>query len=275
MAQRAASRGTWGGRDEPGSLAQLLLGGRRLGLWLIVGLLVLWELSVRLGWVTSQNWPPVSAVLATAAHSLGGGDLGAALAGTLYRMSVGYVLGCAAGVIVGIALAASPIVRLTLEPTLDIIRPLPVPALIPPLVLFLGLDDPMKISLVALTAFFPVVVNTLEGALSIEPTYRAVAATFGTSRLDTLRKVLLPATLPYVFAGMRTSIGLALIVAVVGEMIAGAQGIGYYIVSMQFAMRPADMFAALLLLGVVGWGLNACFVIVEARLLHWFARQEP
>ena len=148
------------------------------------------------------------------------------------------------------------------------------PALVPPLVLFLGLDDPMKISLVALTAFFPVLVNTLEGALSIEPTYRAVAATFGTSRLATVTKVLLPATLPFVAAGMRTSIGLAFIVAVVAEMIAGAQGIGYYIVSMQFAMRPADMFAALLLLGLLGYLINSGFVLVEARLLHWFTRQD-
>ena len=263
-----------GGRDEPGSLANLLFGGRRLGLWLIVALLALWEVSVRAGWMVSQNWPPVSTVLATAVTALAGGELILALAGTLYRMSVGYVLGCAAGVAIGIALASSRVLRLTLEPALDIIRPLPVPALIPPLVLFLGLDDPMKISLVALTAFFPVVVNTLEGALSIEPTYRAVAATFGTSRLATITKVLLPATMPYVFAGMRTSIGLALIVAVVGEMIAGAQGIGYYIVSMQFALRPADMFAALLLLGLVGYLLNAVFVLVESRLLHWFARTD-
>ena len=269
-----ARAGLLGGRDEPGSLAHLVFGGRRLGLWLIAALLMLWELSVRAEWIVSQNWPPVSTVLATAIAALGGGELLSALGGTLYRMMTGYVLGCLAGAVAGFALASSNMLRLTLEPALDIIRPLPVPALVPPLVLFLGLDDPMKISLVALTAFFPVLVNTLEGALSIEPTYRAVAATFGTSRLATVTKVLLPATLPFVAAGMRTSIGLAFIVAVVAEMIAGAQGIGYYIVSMQFAMRPADMFAALLLLGLLGYLINSGFVLVEARLLHWFTRQD-
>ena len=271
IGSQVRARAAWSGRrDEPGSLLHALFGGRRLGLWLIVALLALWEVSARAHWVVSENWPPVSAVLATAIAAFGGGDLLSALGGTLYRMATGFVLGSAAGVLIGIALAASGLMRLTLEPTFDILRPLPVPALIPPLVLFLGLDDPMKISLVAFTTFFPVLVNTIEGASSIEPTYRAVAATLGTSRLDTIRKVLLPATLPYVFAGMRTSLGLAFVVAVVGEMIAGAQGIGYYIVSMQFAMRPADMYAALLLLGLCGYLLNAGFVMIEARLLHWF-----
>ena len=270
---RPAFSALWGRRDAPGSLLHLLFGGRRLGVWLIAALLALWEVSARAHWVASENWPPVSAVLATAVAAFGGGDLIAALGGTLYRMATGFVLGSLAGVVVGIMLAISGPLRLTLEPTLDILRPLPVPALIPPLVLFLGLDDPMKISLVAATSFFPVVVNTIEGALSIEPTYRAVAATFGTSRLATVAKVLLPATLPYVFAGMRTSLGLAFVVAVVAEMIAGAQGIGYYIVSMQFAMRPAEMYAALLLLGASGYLLNACFVAFEARVLHWYARE--
>ena len=271
MNQAAAPRRL---RDEPGSFVHLLFGGRRLGLWLIVALLLLWEASARLGWVVSENWPPVSAVLVAAVRALGGGELLTALGGTLYRMATGFVLGSLAGVVAGVMLSTSGMLRLTLAPLLEILRPLPVPALIPPLVLFLGLDDPMKISLVALTAFFPVLVNTTEGASSIEPTYRAVAATFGVSRIETIVKVLLPATLPYIFAGMRTSLGLAFVVAVVGEMIAGAQGIGYFIVSTQYSMRPAEMFASLFLLALTGYVLNACFLAAEARLLHWFAHQD-
>lgn len=261
-------------RDDRGSIVHLLFGGRRLGVWLILALLLLWEASARGGWVVSENWPPISEVLVTAIGALGGGDLLMALGGTLYRMAAGFTLGSLAGVVVGVILATSSIMRLTLAPVLEILRLLPVPALIPPLVLFLGLDNPMKISLVALTAFFPVLVNTVEGASSIEPTYRAVAATFGTSRISTITTVLLPATLPYIFAGMRTSLGLAFVVAVVGEMIAGAQGIGYFIVSTQYSMRPAEMFASLFLLALTGYLINACFLAIEARLLHWFAHQD-
>jgi ABC-type nitrate/sulfonate/bicarbonate transport system permease component len=248
---------------------RLAFGGPRLGLWFIITLLMLWELSARTGLVTSSNWPPVSAVLVATVRDLGKGELAGALGGTLYRMAVGFVLGAAAGIVLGVLLSVSRLTRAALEPTIELLRPLPIPALIPPLILFLGLDDQMKIAVVAFTVFFPVFVNTLYGALAIEPTYRAVAATFGTSWFDTLRSVLLPATLPYVFVGLRVSLGLAFVSVVAAEMVAGDSGIGYYITSMQYAGRGADMFAALFLLGLSGYLLNRAFVFFEGRLLFW------
>jgi ABC-type nitrate/sulfonate/bicarbonate transport system permease component len=122
---------------------------------------------------------------------------------------------------------------------------------------------------VAFTVFFPVFVNTLYGALAIEPTYRAVAATFGISGLGTLRSVLLPATLPYVFAGLRVSLGLAFVSVVAAEMVAGDSGIGFYITSTQYAGRGADMFAALFLVGLSGYVINRAFVAIEDRILFW------
>lgn len=241
----------------------------RPGLWLIVCLLLLWELSARSGFITSTNWPPVSAILVAAARGLGQGELMTALGGTLYRMAVGFVLGGCAGIALGVLLSLSRLARQTLEPTVELLRPLPIPALIPPLILFLGLDNPMKIAVVAFTVFFPVFVNTLHGALAIEPTYRSVAATFGTSRFATLRSVLLPATLPYVFAGLRVSLGLAFVSGVAAEMVAGDSGIGYYITSMQYAGRGADMFAALFLVGLCGYLINRTFVAIEDRVLFW------
>jgi ABC-type nitrate/sulfonate/bicarbonate transport system permease component len=246
-----------------------LFGGPRLGLWFIIVLLLLWELSARTGLVTSSNWPPVSAILVAAVRDLGVGELTSALGGTLYRMATGFVLGAVAAITLGILLSVSRLARRTLEPTIELLRPLPIPALIPPLILFLGLDDPMKIAVVAFTVFFPVFVNTLYGALAIEPTYRGVAATFGMSWLGTLRRVLLPATLPYVFAGLRVSLGLAFVSVVAAEMVAGDSGIGYYIISMQYAGRGADMFAALFLVGLSGYLINRAFVAIEDRILFW------
>jgi ABC-type nitrate/sulfonate/bicarbonate transport system permease component len=243
------------------------------GFLLIAGLLVLWELSARTGLITSRNWPPVSAILLSAVRGLGrgfdDGELLGALAGTLYRMAAGFGIGAAAGIVAGVVMSSSRLTRLTLEPTVELLRPLPIPALIPPLILFLGLDDPMKIAVAAFTVFFPVFVNTLYGALAIEPTYRAVAATFGASRFATLRRVLLPATLPYTFAGLRISLGLAFVSVVAAEMVAGDSGVGYYIASMQYAGRGADMFAALFLVGLSGYVINRTFVAVEARMLFW------
>jgi ABC-type nitrate/sulfonate/bicarbonate transport system permease component len=244
-------------------------GGARLGAWLIVGLLLVWELSARSGLVTSSNWPPVSAILLAVGRDLDKGELVSALGGTLYRMAIGFALGAATGVVLGALLSLSRLARLTLEPAIELLRPLPIPALIPPLILFLGLDDPMKIAVVAFTVFFPVFVNTLHGALAIEPTYRAVATTFGTPWLRTLASVLLPATLPYVFAGLRISLGLAFVSVVAAEMVAGDSGIGYYITSMQYAGRGADMFAALFLVGLSGYLMNRVFLVLESSVLFW------
>jgi ABC-type nitrate/sulfonate/bicarbonate transport system permease component len=244
-------------------------GGVGLGVWLIVGLLLLWELSARSGLITSSNWPPVSEILRSVGRNLGSGELGTALGGTLYRMATGFAFGAAAGVSLGVLLSLNRIARLTLEPTIELLRPLPIPALIPPLILFLGLDDPMKIAVVAFTVFFPVFVNTLHGALAVEPTYRAVAATFGTPRLKTIWNVLLPATLPYIFAGLRISLGLAFVSVVAAEMVAGDSGIGYYITSMQYAGRGAEMFAALFVVGLSGYLMNRTFLLLERSILFW------
>ena len=251
-----------------------LFGGPRLGLWFIIALLLLWELSARTGLVISSNWPPVSGILVAAVRDLREGELTAALGGTLYRMAAGFTLGAVAAIALGIWLSMSQFARRTLEPTIELLRPLPIPALIPPLILFLGLDDAMKIAVVAFTVFFPVFVNTLYGALAIEPTYRAVAATFGTSALGTLGSVLVPATLPYVFAGLRVSLALAFVSVVAAEMVAGDSGIGYYIISMQYAGRGADMFAALFLVGLSGYLINRAFVAFEQRMLFWHRQSQ-
>ena len=246
-----------------------MIAGRRSGALLILLLLVLWEASARTGWVVSENWPPVTRVIGAAVSGMLGGEIFRALAGTLYHAFAGFLIGAATGTLVGMLMAVFAPIRRTIEPTLELLRPIPIPAIIPPLILFLGLDDRMKITVVALTVFFPVMVNTVEGGTSIEPTYRAVAATFGVPMLHTLRYVFLPATLPYVFAGLRVSIALALIVAVVSEMIAGTAGIGYFVVSMEYAGRAADMYAAQLVLALTGYLVNLAFGAIERRALRW------
>lgn len=240
--------------------------------WLLVAaLLLLWEASARLGWVVSANWPPLSHVLAAGWHDVASGELAARLGATLFRMALGFLLGSAAGIAAGFAMAQSRLVRRTLGPVLELLRPIPVPAIIPPLILFLGVDDAMKLAIIALTAFFPVAVSTQQGVAGVEPTLRSVARTFGVPRARAFLAITWPATLPYVLAGMRVSLALSLVVAVVGEMIAGDSGIGHYLVLMQFAVRAEEMYAAILLLAVVGYLLNRGFVAAERRMLFWYS----
>lgn len=249
--------------------SRLALDRRWTGFALVLLLLVAWEMSVRLGAVRSESWPAVTNVLRSLVDGFRIGDWYVVFSSTLYRMAAGFFLAVALGVAVGLLLGASPLAYRTLIPTFEIFRVLPAPALVPPLIFFLGVDDKLKIVVVALSAFFPIALNTFAGVRAIDPVHTMVARTFRMSRRDYLLHIQLPSALPYVFAGCRISLAISLVVTVVAEMIAGSVGVGYYIVSMQYAMRANDMYAAIVLLSVIGYLLNRCFIAVEARAIHW------
>ncbi len=243
------------------------------GVGLLLALLALWQASA-LWWVSSSNWPPVTEILRALLDGLGTGELAQVFGSTLWRVAVGFALGSAAGVAIGLLMATVPLLNAALRPLVELLRPIPIPAVIPPLILLLGIDHAMKVFVIAFSCFFPVLVNTVGGVQAVDPTAIDVARTFQMGRLRTLLKVVLPTSLPYILAGMRTSLALSLIVGVVSEMIAGSEGIGYYVMTMQYAMRAADMYAAIFLLAAVGYALNRMVLSVEHRLLHWYDRSD-
>jgi ABC-type nitrate/sulfonate/bicarbonate transport system permease component len=247
---------------------------RATGALLVALLLCVWEASARSGFVESTNWPPFSIVMTTLVVDVTDGELLPLILSTLWRMARGYMIGCAIGVPLGFAIALSRPVRLALRPTVELLRPIPIPAVIPPLIFLLGLGDGLKIFSIAFATLFPVILNTVAGVLSVEPIYGQVAKTFGVPRFTTLRRVVFPASLPFMLAGLRTSLGLAFVVTVVAEMIVGKDGIGYYLISMEFAMRAADMYAAIILLTCVAYLLNVAFVAGEGRLIRWARLRE-
>ena len=242
---------------------------RASGALLLVLLLALWQYSA-LRWVSSPNWPPVTQIARALYAGLASGELVEVFGSSLYRMLAGYALGAAAALALGLLMASVRLVHAALEPMVELLRPIPVPAIIPPLILLLGVDDAMKIFIVAFSAFFPVLVNTVSGVRAVDRIPIDVARTLGVGRLRTALRVVLPASLPYILAGMRVSLALALIVTVVAEMIAGSEGIGYYIMTMQYALRPTDMYAAIFLLAALGYALNRGFLAIERRVLHWY-----
>jgi ABC-type nitrate/sulfonate/bicarbonate transport system permease component len=248
------------------------LGTRVYGVLLIASLLTFWEASSRLGWIVSAYWPPVTAIFSVAVAQLAGGEMLVSLAATLRRAAIGYAAGSVVGIGLGILLGKSRLLRIALLPLIEIIRPIPTPAVIPPLILFLGVDDALKIFIISLSSFFPVFTNTYAGVAAIDDTLIQTARTFRTSWERTLRSVLLPATMPAIAAGLRTATGLTLVVAVVSEMIAGSSGIGYYLVEMQYALRPDLMYAAVMYLAITGYALNRIFLVLEARFIPWMGK---
>lgn len=242
---------------------------RAPGVLLILALLGAVEAAVRAGAVNAALMPAPSAVAARIGAIVASGAFAEPLASTLWLLFAAYFAASALAVALGLLMGRYRAFDNLFEPLIELVRPLPKPALLPPLILFLGLGAPMKLVIVGLAVFFPVVINTVQGMRGVDPVMIDTARTFGHSQRGILLKVVLPAALPFVLAGMRVSLALGLILAVIAEMLGGSGGLGYLVLDMQRSFKVQDMYAWLAILAVLGYGLNAGFNRVERRLAHW------
>ncbi len=242
---------------------------RWLGVAFIVALLVLWEIAAASGVMPAMSFPRMSAILATWWDLIVSGELLGELVPSLWRMFAGYFVGVALGVLVGLLMGYVRFFYTLLEPITEVLRPIPSPAYLPIVILFLGIDDEMKIFMIAFASFFPVLLNTYSGVRSVDPVQLQTARTFGVSGWKLLWQIVLPASSPYIFTGMRVSLAVALIVMVISEMVAASSGIGYFILSAQRGFKIREMFAGVLTLAALGYILNRLFLMIENRVLAW------
>jgi ABC-type nitrate/sulfonate/bicarbonate transport system permease component len=231
------------------------------------------EIAARHGWVNRVFSPFPSEIAARLWRVLGSPALLEALGSTVGLLAAGYVLACAAGILLGLAMGYHRPTYALLEPTLELLRPIPKPALLPPLILLLGLGAPMKIAIVFLGALFPVLINTIEGVRTVDPVLVDVARTFRRGTLGTVFRVILPASLPMILAGMRVSLGLGLILVTLAEMLTGTHGLGAQLVDAQRAFRVQEMYAWTVVLAVLGLALALSFDALERRLIFWSSRR--
>ena len=239
------------------------------GFLLVAVILVLWEVASATEFVDPISVPRVSVVLQAWWQAIVSGAMGVTLVPSLYRIAAGFGLAVLVGVPLGLLMGTVPFFFRLLEPLTEFIRPIPSAAYIPVAILFLGIGDQMKIFVIFLACLFPILLNTFGGVRNIDPVLVDTGRTFGVSRLEALWEIVLPAALPSVLTGMRISTGLALIVAVVSEMISGNSGIGYFILNNQRIFRVPEMFAGIFTLGLLGFLINVAFLQAEAHLLRW------
>lgn len=239
------------------------------GFVLIAVLLAAWEYASAMRLIDPVSMPRVSLIAAAWLKTLNGGALLHAVLPTLGRIFAGFALAAVIAVPLGLLMGSIPLVYRLLEPATELIRPIPSSAYIPVAILFLGIDNEMKVFVIVIACLFPILLNTYGGVRGIDPVLIDTGRTFGLSRAKALWQIVLPAALPNILTGMRISLGIALIVAVVAEMIAGNSGIGYFILDMQRIFRVPEMFAGIFTLGVLGFAINFIFLKIEGRLLHW------
>jgi NitT/TauT family transport system permease protein len=242
---------------------------RWLGVGLIVVLLLVWEVAAATGRMPSLSFPRMSEILAAWWRLILSGELPRELADSLWRMFAGYFIGVLLGIMLGLLMGYFRFFYNLLEPITEVLRPIPSPAYLPIVILFLGIDDGMKVFMIAFASLFPVLINTYSGVRSVDPIQLQTARTFGVTGRKLIWQIVLPASSPYIFTGMRVSLAVALIVMVISEMVAASSGIGYFILSAQRGFQIREMFAGVLTLAVVGYVLNRLFVAIENRVLAW------
>jgi ABC-type nitrate/sulfonate/bicarbonate transport system permease component len=184
-------------------------------------------------------------------------------------MFYGWLLASLLGVLLGAAIGSSRTAREFLNPMLEFMRPLPASAIIPPAILFLGLSHEMSTAVIAFGAIWPVLLSSVHGFANVEPQLVDVSSALRLSRAQVLWKVEIPSAMPDIISGARVSLAIALILAVVTEMLASQPGLGQNILLAQRSFRSPELYAGVVTLGVLGFLINQCLIVLERRLLRW------
>jgi ABC-type nitrate/sulfonate/bicarbonate transport system permease component len=191
---------------------------------------------------------------------------------SLTRLLAGYLIAAALAISAGVLIGRSRRLGDYVEPVIDFVRAIPPPALLPLFLVVLGIDDSMKIALIATGVFPPILLNSIDGVRSIDPLYLDTANVFRISRLRRITHVILPSAAHKIFAGLRISMSIAVILMVISELIAATNGVGFRILQSQRQFRMVDLWAGLIVLGVLGAVLNAGLTLIERRVFRWDRR---
>lgn len=235
----------------------------------IIAVLVGWELLARSGVFTAFLLPPLSVVLARVVEDAWSGLLFLDGAVTLYRALVGFLIAGIAGIALGILIARIPAVHWFFDPIVSIGFPMPKVAFLPVFMLWFGLYDFSKISMIVFNAIFPVIAATVAGTQGVEKYVLWSARSLGARERDALWEIVLPAALPQILTGLQVALPTALIVAIVTEILMGGDGIG---ASMIRASRFADspgVFAGIVEIAALGWLVIKGVEKLRQRLLVW------
>lgn len=236
------------------------------GLALPFLLLLLWQIAAIMHGTQSDTLAAPSAIALAFWDGLADGSILSSTTGTLTAAAGGLLVGAGMGIASGFVLGLMPPVSRMMRVTVEVLRPVPAVAMVPISLLVFGFGYAMEIAIIAFACFFPVMLLT-EGAIrQITPRLMEVARVLKLRGWQRATKIVLPAVLPRLFVAVRLAAGIALIVSVTVEIAANPQGLGYRLMLAGQSLRPADMFATLFWIGLIGWSLNWGLVHAERRL---------
>nr|WP_311529785.1 aliphatic sulfonate ABC transporter permease SsuC [uncultured Ralstonia sp.] len=226
---------------------------QRLAPWIVpLALLVLWQACAQWGWLSNRILPAPLDVAKSAIELARSGELWTHVAVSTWRAAVGFVIGGSLGLALGLLTGTFRTAETLLDTTLQMVRNIPVLALIPLVILWFGIDESAKLFLVSLGVFFPIYLNTYHGIRSVDPALVEMARSYGLSRAQLYREVILPGALPQILVGVRFSLGLMWVTLIVAETVSAQAGIGYMTMNAREFLQTDVVLLGILLYALLG-----------------------
>ena len=233
----------------------------------IVVFLALWEMVGQLNLVPGQfQFPPFSAVVREFYDLAASGVLGDSFLSSLVRVLIGFAAGSVAGAAMGILMGWRSVAHRAFNPIISLLFPIPTLGWLPLLMLWIGINEMLPITLIFICAFFPIVYNTTTGIRSVDRDYIQVARTLGASDLKVLTTVVIPLALPNIFTGLRLEAGMVWRTVIAAEMVAIPTGIGALMIKAQSLIRMDIIIVCLIVLAVMTFSFDKFFGYMEARV---------
>lgn len=223
-------------------------------------LFILWEICANSGIVKISVTSSPSKIGSTLWQWILKGILLENVLISLRRALFGFILGSAAGILLGVILGLFPKVHIAMRVLVGILRPIPLIAWIPVLILIVGIDERSKVIAIAIGCFWPLFLNTYNGILNVDQKYLEVSNVLKKGRMEQITSVILPGTVPFIFTGLKLASGNALMGVIMAEMFAASSGIGYMVNYARELSQPAKMYSGIFVIALLGWILN---LIVE------------
>lgn len=243
--------------------------GKLTGWYVPVGFFLLLEIGARLEIIPSRLFPPPSELVQTLWSLIARGELLPHVAASVARVLAGFAIGSLLAIAIGVLVGINRRAEALLEPSFQALRAIPSLAWIPLLLLWLGIDETPKLVLIAIGAFFPVYLNLVTGIRNIDGKLIEVGTSAGLSSRELVRHILLPASLPYLFAGLRSGLSLAWMFLVAAELIAATRGVGYLLSDGRESSRPDLVLVAILILAILGKLSDSILTRIEHHTLAW------
>ncbi len=236
----------------------------------VIGLVAIWSLVTWQQWVDPVLLPSPIATFKALWQGMDGGALGFDFVKTVYRTAAATAIAAVIAIPLGIVLGSAERLYRSLEFVIDFFRSTPASAMFPLFLVLFGVGDETKISVAAFGAILVILFNVAYGVMNARKTRLLAAKVMGASRLRVLFDVMLLESLPQTFVGLRNGVSLALVIIVVAEMFIGSRdGLGHSVFEAQQLFDMPRMYAAIFAAGVLGYGLNLLFIVVERRFVHW------